>query len=111
MPVRCRQAEGARGIHHLITPIVSETRSKKQTPATMAKDKNRARRKLTRLLPGFGLTPQMVLSASCNWPNTPLAPKSATAIPTTVAMALAVGLPALAAMSSTALALLRSRKE
>ena len=66
---------------------VSETRSKKHTPATMAKDKNRARRKLTRLLPGFGLTPQMVLSASCNWPNTPLAPKSATAIPTTVAMA------------------------
>ena len=44
-------------------------------------------------------------------PNGPLAPKSATAIPTTVAMALAVGLPALAAMSSTALALLRSRTE
>src|SRR5258705_11163414 len=43
---------------------VSETRSKKHTPATMAKDKNRARRKLTRLLPAFGLTPQMVLSAS-----------------------------------------------
>jgi len=64
----------------------------------MAKDKNRARRKLARLLPGFGLTPQMVLSASCNWPNTPLAPKSATAIPTTVATALAVGLPALAAI-------------
>jgi hypothetical protein len=58
---------------------VSETRSKKHTPATMAKDKNRARRKLTGPLPRFGLTPQMALSASCNRPNTPLAPKSATA--------------------------------
>jgi hypothetical protein len=38
----------------------------KHTSATMAKDKNRARRKLARLLPGFGLTPQMALSASCN---------------------------------------------
>jgi hypothetical protein len=41
----------------------------------MANDKNRARRKLTKLLPGLGLTTQMVLSASCSWPNTPLAAK------------------------------------
>src|SRR5205823_694426 len=111
------RSQSYHGKHRTSTPTavitaeaVSETRSKKHTPATMAKDKNRARRKLVRLLPGI-LTPQMVLSASCNWPNTPLAPKSATAIPTTAATALAVGLPALAAMSSTALALLRSRKE
>jgi hypothetical protein len=88
---------------------VNETRSKKHTPATMANDKNRARRKLARLLPGLGLTPQTVFSASCNWPNTPLAPKSATAMPTVVATTLAAGLPVLVAMSSTALALLRSR--
>jgi hypothetical protein len=33
----------------------SETRSKRHIPATIAKDKNFARRKLTRLLPGFGI--------------------------------------------------------
>jgi hypothetical protein len=38
-------------------------------------------------------------------------PETVPALPTTVATTLAVGLPALAAMSSTALALLRSRKE
>ena len=54
---------------------VSETRSKKHIPATMAKDKKRARRKLAKLLPGLGLTPQMVFNASWSWPNTPLAPK------------------------------------
>ena len=45
---------------------ISETRSKKHTPATIAKDKNRARRKLAKLLPGLDLTPQMVFNASCS---------------------------------------------
>src|SRR6516164_329965 len=58
---------------------VSDTRSKKHTPATIAKDRKRARRKLAKLLPGLGLTPQIVFNASCGWPNTLPAPKSATA--------------------------------
>ena len=34
--------------------------------------------------PGLAFTPQIVFSASCNWPNTPLAPNNAMATAITV---------------------------
>ena len=74
---------------------VSETSSMKHTPPTMAKETKRVFRKPIIPCPGLALTPQIVLSDSCNWPKTPLAPKSATTTPTTVPMIPAFGFLAL----------------
>ena len=78
---------------------VSDTSKRKQTPATIANDKKRVRIKPIIPPPGFGLTPQIVFKASCNWPKTPLAPNKARAIPIVVAIMPAWGFDALAAMS------------
>ena len=57
----------------------------------------------------LGFTSQMVLSASCNCPKTPLAPKSASAIPMMVAANPLLGVRRFAAMFCTTSTALLSR--
>jgi hypothetical protein len=54
-------------------------------PSTAVNDQKRSLSTSSKPRPGFGLTPQMVLSDSWSWANTLVAPKMSTATPTTVA--------------------------
>src|SRR5438094_6309516 len=82
----------------------------KQTPATIAKERKRERKNPVMPAPGLAFTPQIVLSAFCNWPKTPLAPKSARKIPVIVASKPLFGCDAFCATLLTTSRALLSRK-
>jgi hypothetical protein len=76
----------------------------------MAKERKRERINPTIPAPGFAFTPQMVLRAFCNWPKTPLAPKSASKIPMIVARKFLFGCDAFWAIPWTTSMALLSKK-